>query len=90
MSVLLFGLGLLVLALPSEAKQLVFKGTPLVNVALDSDTATRNVLKNGKKHEFALLITKENGKYLWESREQRELVKVDSGAFTHFISPGVG
>ena len=74
----------------TEAATLVFKGTPVSRISATGDESNRSLLSSGQKHEFTLLITKKDGKYIWESRDQRELILVESGTFTHFISPGTG
>jgi len=73
-----------------QARTLVFKGTPVARASLTADQAERQELSSGQQHEFQLLITAKDGKYIWESRESKELIKVDSGTFTHFIAPTTG
>jgi alkaline phosphatase len=73
-----------------QARTLVFKGTPVSRVSLTAEQANREDLTSGQQHEFALLITKKDGKYIWESRESKEMIKIDAGTFTHFISPATG
>jgi len=89
----IFLLCLLSLALSENisAKQLVIKGTPVVNIASNGDQTNRTELTEGQDHQFTLLITKDDsGRYLWESREGKELIRTDQGVFTHFLSPGSG
>ena len=37
-----------------------------------------------------LVAVKKDGKYYWQSRENKEMRKMESGAFIHFIAPSSG
>ncbi|MCG3769479.1 MAG: hypothetical protein JW384_00601 [Nitrosomonadaceae bacterium] len=76
---------------PATAKQLVLKGTPVVRVMLSpGGEVKKEELSAGQRNEFMLLITKDGENYTWESREQKPLVVMESGAYTHFVSPSYG
>ena len=72
------------------AKQLVIKGTPVVRVTSSPDESHRQVLSSGQQNEFQLLITKDNDEYVWESRDQHQLVTTESGIFSYFVAPTTG
>lgn len=79
---------LVLLALPLLAQQIVINATPKSQVTSSSKETKREVLNNSKQNEFRLLITKQNGKYYWATRDNRELFYTVSGAFHIFIEAG--
>lgn len=79
-------LGLAPLAFPASA-QVVFDASPTVKVESGQRKTTRFTLSKKEQVEYRVTITRREGRYYWASRENKELVRVVSGAFQYFISP---
>ncbi len=70
--------------------QLVLDGTPSKRTSSSDEGSTDDTLTEAQKNEFRLLITKVGDEYIWASREQKQLVHHESGAFHYFIDPQGG
>ncbi len=79
---------MMLLALPTFAQEIVINATPKSRVTSSSKETNREVLNESKQNEFRLLITKQNGKYYWTTRDNKELSYTISGAFHIFIEAG--
>jgi hypothetical protein len=78
--------GLLCLTAVPVCAQLVFDGVPTVKVESGERKTTRFVLSKKERMESRVTIVRREGRYYWASRENKELMRVVSGAFQYFIS----
>lgn len=76
-------------ALTAEA-QTVLDAGPAVKVESGEGATTRSVLRESERTKYRVIVTKRGGQYFWTSREERELVYQQSGAFYYFIDPRGG
>ena len=79
-----------ILASPAIAETVVINATPTAKVASGPDETERLVLAEADREKSRLVILKRDGRYLWASRENRELSYQLSGAFHYFIDPAGG
>ena len=63
-----------------------FIGIPERITSVGYETPANKNLSNKEAKEFICVIHKIEDKYYWASRENREVLKVPSGAFTNYIA----
>jgi hypothetical protein len=68
----------------------VLDARPTVRVESSDGGTNGLLLTDAQQREWRVLITRRGDRYLWSSRENRELVHHVSGAFHHFIDPRGG
>ena len=87
----LFLLILMMLVYPtysySQDKKIEVLGTPFVKVESNSNTTTRYELTKKQNKEYQLIITDVGGRFYWESRGGKELLKSNSGIYNNYVSP---
>lgn len=86
---------LLALSLPSsvlaqDEETLVFRGWPLIKVESSFHKTLRSETTETQSAQYHVLIVKRGGKYYWASRENLELLYVQSGAYHWFFAPSSG
>ena len=69
------------------AQDEVFVGTPTVRVDSDGSNTQRTELSTAAGQKYECRIVRKGRKYLWASRGNRELDRVDAGDYVYFISP---
>jgi hypothetical protein len=79
----------LLLVAPAAAQN-VLDAEPTVRIDSAENAATRRVLPDLERAKNRVIIVKRDGKYLWASREGRELIHRVSGMFHCFIDPTGG
>jgi hypothetical protein len=70
-----------------EAQDDGFTGTPLVRVDADGDEVKRTELSDAAGEKFACRITRKGRRYVWASRNDRELTRTVAGDWTYYVSP---
>ena len=87
----LFLLILMMLVYPtysySQDKKIEVLETPFVKVESNSNTTTRYELTKKQNKEYQLIITDVGGRFYWESRGGKELLKSNSGIYNNYVSP---
>jgi hypothetical protein len=75
-------------ALPIHAQptQIEFRGTPKVKISEGGTTRNVEALNTDKAGNTECLIVKRGEKYLWASRENLQLARIESGSFITFIA----
>src|SRR5580765_70259 len=69
--------------------QNVLSAEPSVRVDSNGDETSRRQLSAVERAQNRVIIIRQGNRYLWASREGRELIRVDSGgAFTLFLDAG--
>ena len=68
------------------ADSLIFTGIPSVRISEGGGDRVVEQIQKSKKIEFSCVIKEVDGKYYWESRGNKELVKIDTGGFLTFIA----
>lgn len=71
----------------SEDKKIEVLGTPSVKVESFLDETTRHELTEKQMRKYQLTISEVGGKFYWESRGQREMLKNVSGVYIIYVSP---
>ena len=66
-------------------EQFVINALPTSVVSSNSQSTKREALNASKQSKYRLLITKNNGRYYWASRENKELSYTISGEYHIFI-----
>ena len=88
MRVVLFAIAFVKLcSMPLQAQDVVvFEGTPLRKV--ESSFLATNVsnMSADEGIKYQVRIVEHNGKYYWASRERRQLVRTESGAYITFFA----
>jgi len=83
---------LLALVILSEAasaqdyKKVVFEGHPIRKVESSFERVVSSTLSDQDALKYAVRIVEMQGKYYWASREMRELVRHESGAYITFLA----
>ena len=90
MKFLLSLITLLLLASPGLTQIVVLDAKPTVKVESSKDLTKRDLLSNTDQEKYRVRIIKNGTRYLWASRENRELVHQLSGAFHLFVDPSGG
>lgn len=70
----------------AEEPQIEFIGIPERITAVGYEKPADKALSNKEAKEFLCVIHKIEDRYYWTSRENREVLKVPSGAFTNYIA----
>jgi hypothetical protein len=79
---------LLLCSIPMFAQETVFRGTPTLRVLSTTDGEQRDKLDAAQAQKYDCVIVKKGKKYLWASRNDAPLTRVDAKEFTYFIHPG--
>ena len=87
MKYLLSLITLLLFVSPGLTQTIVLDAKPAVQVESGKDSTKRFLLSNTEQEKYRVRIIKNGPRYLWASRENRELVHHLSGAFHFFIDP---
>ncbi len=78
------------LASPAFGKEIALHGLPVVQTRISKEISHNVKLDNNQKLTNALIITKEDGKYYWETRDRRELIYTSLKDFDLFIDLETG
>ena len=89
MRLLAAGLTILFVTSPAAA-QVVLEAKPTVKVESGEGATSRVLLSEPDRTKYSVTIIRRSGRYVWASRDDRELVHHVSGAFHYFIEPGGG
>ena len=65
---------------------LVFEGRPLRKVESSFERIVPSTLSSEDAFKYAVRIVERQGKYYWGSREMRELVRHEAGAYITFVA----
>ena len=68
--------------------ELVVNGLPMVKAMSDIEGIESENLSKDEQFKYKLLITKQGNKYIWASRDNRELLLRQNGVFYDFIEAG--
>lgn len=75
------------IAIPLFAQEkIAFTGIPEIKISEGGINRTPEKLSKYKAMEFKCIITKIDDKYYWTTRENRELIPIQSGAFITFLA----
>lgn len=88
MSRIILGFALSVPFIAMSDESVVLDGSPNVRIVSSSDSTTKTSITQGETNKYSLRIIKNNGKYIWASRENKPLTYNLSGAYHYFIEPG--
>ena len=77
---------LLILKLSFINGEVVFMGKPLLKVNEKGVTRSIENISKNDQLEYIVTITMSENKYFWASRNNVELIRVLSGAYTNFIA----
>ena len=69
-----------------EAEDIIFSGTPVIKISEGGATRVVEDLKGAKAIEAECTVTKIGDKYFWKTRDNVELILVQSGAFATFVA----
>lgn len=64
-----------------------FSGTPLVRIDSDAKETKRTELSETGGEKYQCRIVRKGRRYLWASRGDRELTRVDAGDWIYYLSP---
>ena len=64
----------------------VFEGTPLVKNSSSVEGSLNQQMSESEKQSYKVVITKEDNKYIWLSRERRVLKHESSGIYDYFLT----
>ena len=86
---------MLILLLPPvplfASEQIVFTGVPRIKVSEGGVERTPEQVSDQKAKQLKCTITEMDGKYYWATRDNLELIRVQSGAYsTFFATNGAG
>jgi hypothetical protein len=76
---------LAVSALTLAAQDVVFRGTPTIRVFATPEADERQKLDAATAQKNECVIVQRGKKYIWASRNNEPLTRVDLGQFTYFI-----
>lgn len=65
----------------------IVNGLPMKKVMSDIEGTESTTLSEKERLSYRLLITKKNKKYIWASRENKDLILSKNGAFYDFVEP---
>lgn len=74
-------------AAAARAQQLAFTGTPLLRLDADPTENKRTELSEAAGEKYECRIARKGKSYVWVSRGNRDLDRVDAGDWTYYISP---
>jgi len=82
------GLSVLASALCASrsAADVVIDARPTIRLNATDEQARRSVASTKERDENRLTIVSRDGRYFWQTRENREMMRRASGAFVYFIS----
>ncbi len=86
LSALLLTCVFLVRGYSQEAAEIVFTGIPALKISEGGVDRVVENIKEDKALEFKCVITKKGDKYFWTSRDNVELIRIQSGAFLTFVA----
>jgi hypothetical protein len=73
-------------ARPSPAESAtVLQGRPASRTESSDETSKHVTIPDAERAKVAVVIVRKGGRYFWASRENRELERRVSGAFTYFV-----
>jgi|TARA_B100002003_G_C14078705_1_gene518935 hypothetical protein len=67
-------------------ENIVFSGTPIVKISEGGIDRVVENIKGERAMEFRCVISKVGERYYWLTRENKELVKISSGAYDTFVA----
>ena len=70
-----------------QAQQEGFTGRPLLRLDADPNEAKRTELSDAAGEKYECRIVKKGRRYVWASREDRQLNRRESGDWVYYISP---
>ncbi len=70
-----------------SASTVVVNGLPMKKVMSDIEGTESVTVSEKERFSYRLLITKKDKKYFWSSRENKELIFSQNGAFYDFVEP---
>ncbi len=72
---------------PRKTEEIVFTGIPEIKIRIENGSQrTPEKLSQAKSIEYKCTITKMDKKYYWATRENVELIPIQSGIWTTFIA----
>ena len=77
-----------VVAFTGFAQEIVFQGTPTVRAFSNPDTDDRQQLDASAAQKAQCVIVRQGKKYLWASRDNAPLTRIDGEQFTFFLHTG--
>ena len=69
-----------------NSQSLSFNGIPSVKVTEGGIERTAEKIEQSKSFSVACIVKEIDGKYFWETRGNKPLLKIDSGAFILFLA----
>jgi hypothetical protein len=78
---------LVVFCVSAFGQDTIFVGNPSVRIDSDGKTSTPHDLSAEGASKYACRITGKGKRYFWASRDNRELIRSNSGDYVYFISP---
>ena len=69
-----------------NSQSLSFNGIPSVKVTEGGIERTAEKIEQSKSFSVACIVKEMDGKYFWETRGNKQLLKIDSGAFILFLA----
>ena len=85
--IIIFALVAVMLASGCFAESIVLKGYPFVRGEGTPEGSSNTSLTDNVSEEYKVIISKDNGKYYWLSRENKPLLYSRSGIFHLFVNP---
>ena len=85
-SILLIGCSFLTQSYAQETPKTVFSGMPVVKISEGGVDRVVEKMKECEASEFKCTITKIGDKYFWTTRNNVELIPMQSGAFLTFVA----
>ena len=79
---------LCLIAISTFAQEIVFQGTPTVRVFSTPERDTREQLDASAALKSQCVIVRQGKNYLWASRENAPMMRIDGPQFTVFIHRG--
>lgn len=70
------------------AQEIVFQGTPTLRVFATPDGEDREKLEASAAQKAQCVIVRDGKKYLWASRENAPVTRIDQPQFTYFVHTG--
>jgi len=86
-NLLLAGLSAPLFTTSLEAQEDSFTGTPLLRVDADPNETKRTELSDAAGQKYECRVLRKGRKYVWASRDNRELIRANAGDWTYYISP---
>lgn len=69
-----------------DIEEVIFSGIPVVKISEGGTSRVVEDLKNAKATEAECVIVKIGDKYLWNTRNNVEMARIQSGAFITFVA----